>query len=209
MILPVKKFTRGVVAILPPRLFASAGYYALMNRYGRVVVDASMRYDKRQKAVHRFAIAIADRSGSPVQLTVPVSRPAGAFAAGDLRWDAVTVSAHGRWWETLPETLATAYGRSPFFEYYIDRLMPVFREPPGESITALDARADAIVRSILSLDTEVLDAVPRDASEVHDFRRTPLPDAVQPYWQIHPCAAPLSILDLIFNAGPESILSLR
>lgn len=202
---PLRKYDKGVVAVLPPRLFASCDYYALMARYERVVVDTAMRYDKRQKSVHRFTIAEA---AGTANLTVPVSRPEGAFATGNLRWDAVTISAHGRWWETMPSTLATAYGRSPFFEFYIDRLMPVFSEPEGQPVTTLDLEADAIVRRILSLDTEVLTEVPADAVEIHDFRLAPLPSLTRPYWQLHSASQPLSVLDLIFNAGPEAVLYL-
>lgn len=201
----MQHFPPGVVALLPPRLFADAQYYALMARYGRVVIDPTVRYDKRIKAVHRFTIAEAYGA---IALTVPVSRPAGAFSSGQLRWMDVTVSAHGRWWETLPATLATAYGRSPFFEYYIDRLMPLFAEPRGEGITELDAHADAIVRRILGLETEVLATISEDVSELHDYRREPISTPVRPYWQIHPCPQPLSILDLIFNTGPEAPLHL-
>lgn len=202
---PPVKYGPETVAVLPPRLFATADYYALMVRYRRVVVDNAMRYDKRAKEVHRFMIA---EPRGAVALTVPVSRPAGAFSAGNLCWDAVTVSAHGRWWETIPATLATAYGRSPFFEYYIDRLMPVFHEPEGESITDLNAHADTIIRAILGIETDVLHALPPDTCEIHDFRRADLPPVVRPYWQIHPVAGPLSVLDLIFNTGPESPLYL-
>lgn len=198
-------YPEGVVAILPPRLFACSDYYALMARYRRVVVDAALRYDKRDKAVHRFTIA---EPRGAVALTVPVSRPAGAFATGTLAWNQVTVSAHGRWWETIPSTLATAYGRSPFFEFYIDRLMPIFAEPMGRTITDLDERADAIVRAILGIPVEVLSEVPADATEVHDYRRTALPTLTRPYWQIHPTDGPLSILDLIFNTGTEAPLHL-
>lgn len=202
----IPQFDPAVVAVLPPRLFADSSYYALMARYKRVVIDPEVRYDKRAKSVHRFTIAEAR---GPVALTVPVSRPAGAFEGGALSWNRVTVSAHGRWWETIPATLATNYGRSPFFEYYIDRLMGVLAEPQGESITELDDLADAIVRRILGLECEVLTRIPDNAEEIHDFRRMPITTTVQPYWQIHPTPGSLSILDLIFNTGPEAPLYLR
>ena len=99
------------VALLPPQLFGSVAYYAAMAQYRKAVVDTSLRYDKRFKSVHRYSIA--DARGE-LRLTVPVSRPEGAFLAGNLTWRDVTVSAHGRWWEVHLQALESAYGRTPF-----------------------------------------------------------------------------------------------
>ncbi len=134
----------GRVAVLPPQLFGSVAYYATDGALrGAAYVDNELRYDKRFKSVHRFDIA---STRGKISLTVPVSRHEGATL-----WCDVKVSAHGRCRETMPDTLATAYGRSPFFEFYIDRLMPVFSEPTGQSITELCDMADSIVRSTLGI----------------------------------------------------------
>lgn len=198
--------------LLPPQWCGSVAYYALMAAWPHVAVDAGLRYDKRFKGVHRMAIA--DTRGRLV-LTVPVSRPAGAFAAGGLRWDAVTVSAHGRWWEVMPVAFESAYGRTPFFEYYIDRLLPLFdaASVTGLPVTELDARADAILRGILGLETEFIDAAtaPETAVDLRhvDFSALEVPE-LPPYWQLRRGAdGPLSVLDLIFNLGPEAPLYLR
>lgn len=190
------------LAVLPPRLFAEAGYYDVMALYQAVFIDYGMRYNKRDKAVHRYDIA--DTRGR-LALTVPVSRPEG-FSTGGLRWCDVTVSAHGRWWEVQPVALESAYGGTPFFEYYIDRLMPLFApRTPGsdETITSLCRRADAAVRSILGLKTYILAELPAGVP-YDDYRTTPLPSAA-PYRQLRQAElgfiGGLSILDRIFNTG--------
>lgn len=201
----------GTVA-LPMRLFAPVGWYAVMAQYPCAFIDIHERYDKRNKSTHRFDIV----SGEGIErLTVPVSRPEGAFLSGRLCWDGVTVSAHGRWWETIPRTLATAYGRSPYFEYYIDRLMPLFAPRPlagcpEETLAELCLRADAAVRAILGLPTEIVTEPP---GEVCDMRGADFAAAAQPpYYQVHAgihgFVPGLSILDLIFNMGPEAPLLL-
>lgn len=199
--------------LLPPQWCGSVAYYALMSAWPRVAVDASLRYDKRFKGVHRMAIA--DTRGR-LQLTVPVSRPAGAFAAGGLRWCDVTVSGHGRWWEVMPVALESAYGRTPFFEFYIDRLLPLFDAEAvvGLPVTELDARADALLRSALGLPTVMVDAAAAAAEPgATDMRRvdfSSLDASLPPYWQLRRGAdGPLSVLDLLFNLGPEAPLYLR
>lgn len=209
---PLIRRPEGACALLPPQLFAPVGYYAIVAQFPAVCVDCDMRYDKRFKSVHRFEIA--DASGR-LRLTVPVSRPEGAFAQGNLRWSDVLVSAHGRWWEVIPVALESAYGRTPFFEYYIDRLMPLFAPRPldrPETITDLCLRADRAVRAIIGLDAPVLPSEALGQMEVEDFRRVDFAalSPRRPYWQLRAdrfgFLPGLSVLDLIFNLGPESPL---
>ena len=141
----------GSVAVLPPQLFGSVAYYALMAQYPAAVIDTSLRYDKRFKSVHRYTIADA---GGELRLTVPVSRPEGAFLSGRLTWGDVTVSDHGRWWEVHLQALESAYGRTPFFEFYIDRFIPLF-VPGSRSICSMVIDADALIRDILGIETTV------------------------------------------------------
>lgn len=194
----------GACALLPPQLFGRVEYYRLMSRYESVRIDDGMRMDKRMKSVHRFDIV--DAPGIQT-LTVPVSKPAGPVC-----WRDAVVSEHGKWWASMPNALATAYSRTPFFEFYIDRFLPLLsRDVVGMPVTELCARADALVRDIL--DISFVDAA--DGAETVDYRRAdfvtvlgPLP----PYWQLRQAekgfVPGLSILDLIFNKGPEACLYL-
>ncbi len=190
--------------LLPPRYCGDIGYYALMARYGNAVVDYAMRFDKRQKAVHRTTIA--DTRG-PLTLTVPIAKPE---KTSGTRWDEIRVSTHGHWWDVHRVALESAYGRTPFFEFYIDRFLPFFSPRPDdgcETIADLDAALDSIIRDILGISP----ASPLNG-EVDDFRRVlpTVPDV--PYYQVRALqmgfVPSLSILDLIFNMGPESPLVL-
>lgn len=194
-------------AALAPRLFGSVGWYAALAQYPEAAMDFGMRYDKRLKSTHRFTIV---DHGTLRSLTVPVSRPEGGFVAGNLTWADILVSAHGRWWETMPVALETAYGRTPFFQYYAPKFEHLFREPAAGTLLADFLReADAIVRRILGLPPALSGPVPADAA---DLRHIP-DDSPGPrdYWQVQapPFAGGLSILDLIFNQGPEAPLYLR
>lgn len=190
--------------VLPPQLCGSVAYYAAMAAHTRVVIADAMRHDKRYKSVHRTVIS--DPHGL-MTLTVPV-----AHTAGITRWDEVRLSTHGHWWNVHARSLATAYGASPFFEFYIDRFMPMMRADTVSryvTVTALDAAWDEAIRSALHLDeTEVThSADPALRPDATLFA----PDTDIPYWQVTPTPsrAGLSVLDLIFNTGPEAVTVLR
>lgn len=202
-------------AIFPPRLLGSAQYYSALARFGHVEIDHTIRYDKRQKRTHRFDIADA---GGKLSLTVPVSRPQGAFLEGNLKWADITVSAHGRWWEIMPVALESAYGRTPFFEFYIDRLMPLFEPRPlaeTEFLHTLSAEADSIVRKILGIETQVRHITENQPLLGTDLRNCDFEAMfpIEPYWQVRQhqlgFLPDMSVLDLIFNLGPEAPLKLR
>ncbi len=196
-------------AVFRPQYFGSVDYYAALARTPRAVIDRDIRYDKRAKDVHRYEIA--DTRGR-VMLTVPVSK--GAEHAR--LWNQMTVSAHDQWWERHVTALESAYGRTPFFEFYIDRFLPLIGEGvAGRPIVEVDIEIDRILRQTLLIDTEVTyDASGLSPEETTDYRREPLPDAgIGPYWQIRRdrlgFEPSLSVLDLLFSLGPEAALVLK
>lgn len=203
--------------VVPPRYFGSVQYYAVAASFGNVTVDTAMRFDKRHKAVHRCRIV---DTRDEIDLTVPVAhptaRPANAATRPGLTWHDIPVSTHGRWWHTHLTALESAYSRTPFFEYYIDRLSPVFRHDYAAcpmSVAGLAARCDTIVRSILGLPAAVYSHLQTASPTPHSSFVMPTAGDAVPYWQIRAdrlgFRGGLSILDLIFNLGPEAPLLLR
>ncbi len=203
--------------LLPPRLFATVGHYARLASCGHATVDCTMRFDKRRKETHRYEIA--DTRGR-LQLTVPVSKPE---SSSEATWSDIMVSSHGEWWNVHLTALESAYGRTPWFEFYVDSLRPLFRrrmpgeEEERETITSLCEQADTIVRRLLGIDTEVTYRLTADTPlpcGALDMRREPAPETGGvAYWQVRAdklgFIADLSILDLLMNHGPESPLILQ
>lgn len=212
----------GPVRRLEPRYFGSVGYYAEVAACGgNAVMDGRMLFDKRRKQVHRCDIA--DVNGV-VQLTVPVGKPHGIPRA---TWGDVRVSSHGRWWHVHRVTLESAYGRTPFFEFYIDRFASFLCAEAVErypSIIDLDAAIDAVIREILLLPTApVLNVVTKveglsegdSAATAGQAAASPNPCSgiiEKPHYQVRAAGLGyipgLSVLDLIFNLGPEAPLYL-
>lgn len=98
----------------------------------------------------------------------------------------------------------SAYGRTPFFEYYADDLMPAF-SGDIESLVELDAAIDRFCRNALGINPRevTLDDATSTLPEVRDVE----------YYQIwasrYGFTPGLSVLDLIFNMGPEAPLVLK
>lgn len=200
---------------LPPRYFGTVDYFALLAAYGTAVILDNTLYDKRHKEVHRYTVA--DTHG-PVTLTMPVAKPHGIPRA---TWRHVGVSDHGAWWHTHRVTLESAYGRTPFFEFYIDSLLPYLSaSTPGAfpSVGALDTALTTHVATLLQLPTRIIAAseatqIPADAYTDPSLA-TRLADTTlyPPYYQVRQHTQGfqpgLSILDLLFNLGPEAPLYL-
>lgn len=206
-----------VTLALPPAYYGSVGRYALIWGAGHARTAWDTLFDKRQKSAHRCVIA--DKQGTAT-LTASIAKPHGITRA---TWADVSLSDHGAWWRVHRSTLETAYGRTPFFEFYIDRLVPFLTDGVTDrypTLRALDDAIDATLRTILGLTPA--SAAPVDAHTVAASAAAALPvtahalaaaenaAAAIPYWQVraHKLGhiGGLSVLDLIFNLGPEAPL---
>lgn len=197
---------RDTTAVFAPQYFGSVRYYAALWRCRRAFIDTGLRYDKRFKSIHRCEIA--DTHGQ-LALTVPVARP----QAGEPRlWSAARVSAHGQWWHNHIVSLESAYGRTPYFEFYIDRFKPWLCDT-GLTVTNMCRGIDETLRCTLGIDTEVRYATPQPGEYAIDLRNNRFEDIRDvEYYQVRAdrfgFIPGLSVLDLLFNMGPESVLIL-
>ncbi len=208
-----------ITIVLPPALCGSIGYYALMASHSNVVIDRNCRYDKRRKLMHRYDIA--DVNGR-LSLTIPTTKPRYGTGA---TWDEVGVSAHGAWWNIHKVALWSAYRRTPFFEYYIDELMPYLQPRDGvqpESLMDLNTGIDAIIRRIAGIESNIRyeltdeekELIKNGDASIIDHRNNSFDlDTPVEYYQVrasqHGFIPNLTMLDLIFNMGPETPLVLK
>lgn len=198
-------------AIMPLLYFPKAMFYAVVARHGEVVIDCGISYDKRRKETHRCDIA--DTRGV-LSLTVPVVRP--DFSSRPT-WNDVGISTHGQWWDKHLTALESAYGRTPYFEFYIDRLKPFFSRDTADrygNVCALDKAVNSEICDILGLPVPIYRFRPNECENASDLRNHNfIADNPAPYYQIRQSTLGfipnLSILDLIFNLGPESPLYLK
>ena len=120
--------------------------------------------------------------------------------------------------------IASAYGSSPFFEYYQDDIRPFF-EKRYEFLLDFNEEIRRTVCNLIGLEPHIeysssySEPAPgetdlRDA--IHPKKRkaeTILPVQPKPYYQVfsekYGFQPDLSIIDLLMNMGPESILILQ
>lgn len=195
-------------AYLPP-----VSFFKIIADCPEVCIE---QYDNYQKQTYRNRCVIASSCGR-LALTVPVVK---SDTPKQLMRD-VRISDHGNWRHLHWNALRSAYMNSPFFMYYEDDLRPVYEKHHTFLIDFNQELQQTIadlmnIRSVISLTDSFLPV--NGADNALDFRWMINPDAesefmLQPYYQVfadkYGFLSDLSVADLLFNLGPESVLYLR
>ena len=197
--------------LLSTTYFGPVQWYQKLYRSEAVQIE---QWESFQKQTYRNRCLIATTQGVQA-LTVPVERGTSPLIK-DIR-----ISDHGNWRHLHWSALVSAYGESPFFEYYQDDIRPFF-EKRWEFL--FDFNEDIRMKMC-----ELLDIQPKVSyslefkilnSPLKDFREGIRPKQPQtdsdfeskPYYQVyrqkHGFLPNLSVLDLLFNMGPEGIFYL-
>lgn len=202
--------------LLSSAYLAPVVYYTKLYAYGKAYIE---RYDHYMKQTYRNRCVIASANG-PLALTIPTEK---ADEAKCLMKD-VRISDHGNWRHTHWNAFVAAYRQSPFFDYYADEFHR-FYEQKYEFLYDFNAELCAWVCEQLDIQPVLCpttDYVTEPIS-VDDFRERIHPkrdvaEAVpdffpRPYYQVFEekqgFQPNLSIVDLLFNMGPEGLLVLR
>ena len=196
--------------LLSTTYFGPIQWYQKLYRAERVFLEHCETF---QKQTYRNRCLIATTNGIQA-LTVPVERDAEQIGS-------VRISDHGNWRHLHWNALKSAYGESPFFDYYQDDIRPFFEQRWDYLLDFNEAIRKKMcelldIEPIVSL-TETFIAPEGLAG---DFRSAIRPKHAEPdpdftpkrYYQVyeqkHGFLPNLSILDLLFNMGPESVLYL-
>ena len=205
-----------ISACLSSAYLAPVQYYAKLYEYPHVYVE---QYDHYTKQTYRNRCVIATAEGTQA-MSVPTEKP----ATPKCLMKDIRISDHGRWRHLHWTALESAYRTSPYFDYYEDDLRPFYEK----KYTFLYDFNEALCQTVCQL----IDLQPdirrtnsyEQASEAWqaDFRESIHPKkdfredthfAARPYYQVfgqkHGFIPNLSIADLLFNMGPESLLVLR
>lgn len=178
----------------------SVDRFAAMARARRAVICNGARFNKRDKVTHRATIADAN---GVIDLTVPIAKPVSLSKA---LWSDVEVSGHNGWWNIHFTALQSAYGRTPYFEFYADDFAAVINaDAAGMKLVDFNRRLDELILRLACVETEVdfTDDVPDEGEWWRGEEMN-----VAPYYQTrmerHGFIPHLSIVDMLFNHGPET-----
>lgn len=203
-----------MVSLLATTYFGPVQWYQKLNQSDRCLIEC---HDHFIKQTYRNRCVIATTNGLQA-LTVPIERFEGAHCA----MLNIRISDHGSWRHLHWNALQSAYGESPFFEFYADDIRPFF-ERRWDFLVDFNMEITQKMCELLDIQPHITltDAyVSAEDVGVTDYRdvirpKNPLPDDrfqprhyYQVYEQKHGFQPNLSILDLLFNEGPEAVLYL-
>lgn len=203
-------------AILSSAYFAPVQWYQKLNRYENIVIE---QHDNFIKQTYRNRCVIATTQGLQA-LTIPVERPSDARLDKTQLKD-ICISDHGNWRHLHWKALLSAYGESPFFEYYADDIHP-FYEKKYKFLLDFNMEINAKMMELLDIEKSRLSlsngySSYEGDSDTVDFREVIRPKHPgedkewQPkkYYQVYQqkfgFQPNLSILDLLFNEGNEAV----
>lgn len=196
---------------------APVQYYAKLLAYDQVRIE---QHDHYLKQTYRNRCTIASPNGK-IDLTIPVEKSEMLKCeTKDIR-----ISDHGNWRRLHFTAMESAYGHTPYFEYYKDDFAPFYERPFkylfdfNEQLMELVCslidiepnwqRTDEYAQSFASNETDARDLI----HPKKDFSQTDSEFQAVPYYQVFEqrfgFIPNLSIADLLFNMGPESLLILK
>ena len=215
--------------LLSTTYFGPIQWYQKLYRADEAWIE---RHETFQKQTYRNRCIIATTQGTQA-LTVPVERSNSQSSIPQFLKD-IRISDHGNWRHLHWNALRSAYGDSPFFMYYEDDIHPFFERRWDYLFDFNEAIIEKMcelldIQPNIHYTDQYLPSLDRERLRVGasagmgleegllDCRNTitpkhPVPDpgfTPQRYYQVyeakHGFLPNLSILDLLFNMGPESV----
>lgn len=203
-------------AILSSAYFAPVQWYQKLNRYENIVIE---QHDNFIKQTYRNRCVIATTQGLQA-LTIPVERPSDARLDKTQLKD-ICISDHGNWRHLHWKALLSAYGESPFFEYYADDIHP-FYEKKYKFLLDFNMEINAKMMELLDIEKSSLSLSNEYSSYEGDCDTVDFREVIRPkhpgedkewqpkkYYQVYQqkfgFQPNLSILDLLFNEGNEAV----
>lgn len=192
--------------------FPPVSYVAVMLESGNIMVE---QYETFPKQTYRNRTVIATANGL-LSLTVPVVRTNGNHTyTKDM-----TICYNENWSLKHWRAIESAYNSSPYFLYYKDDVEAIF-DKQYSNLIDLNMSILAFVFKKLKIKKEVIlsdDYVLQIGEKTTDYRNTFSPKnketlQLPPYDQVFAdrlgFQSDISILDLLFNLGPDSMVYLK
>ena len=194
---------------LPITYFGSVEYYWHLSQHSKVEVDL---YETYQKQTYRNRCVILGANG-PLNLSVPVIRPFGKLT----KTNDILISNAENWRQVHWKSLESSYNRTPYFEFYADTLKAILFSG-HEFLYQLNLVLIHHLIDKIGLTTQLELSIENASKNSSDLLENfdPKKDTnfkCYPYQQTfsdrYGFTNNLSILDLLFNEGPNTICILN
>jgi len=189
------------ISFLPP-----IGYIAALMKAGEVVIELDETYPKQ---TCRNRADIYGPNGKQT-LIVPVSKLRGNHT----RTRDIRISYALPWYKIHRRSIEAAYRNSPFFLYYQDYFLPFF-EKKYEFLVDFDSEILETLFRVLQISKEIrfTESYLKQPEGLLDLRQdltakhatAICPPYTQTFAEKHGFIPNLSIIDLLFNVGPETL----
>jgi hypothetical protein len=203
----MKKIGDYQAVLLPATYFGPIHYFAVIKQARAFIIESEEHYMK-QTWRNRCAVLTAN---GVLSLTIPVIKVDGNHT----KIKDVLVSYREKWQLIHWRTIASAYRNTPFFLYYADELESILFSNE-ERLFDFNFRLTTNLLKMLHISTQIsftgkYEALP--AADTLDLRGefTPknkslphFPVYMQPFSERHGFVPGLSIIDLLFNLGPDA-----
>ncbi len=198
--------------IIHPTYFPSILSYAVMSSSDKILFEVMDYYDKQ---TYRSRMYIHSANGKQL-LSVQVKH---THTDGKQLYKDVRVSNDFDWQKQHWRSLETAYRTSPYFEYFEDDLYPLFHQK-FEYLIDLNIKTIETVNELLDLNFDYDLTQTFNSNYQKDFRylknakkpleiEQKLPIYTQMFDDRNGFLPNLSILDLLFMEGPNSVMYLE
>jgi hypothetical protein len=194
--------------LFQPTYFAPIIQYVAMVQTENVVFEVE---DNFQKQTYRNRCYIYGANGRQL-LTVPVVH---LKNSGKQKTKDIQIDTASNWQKLQVKALQSAYSSSPFFEFYEEDLLPIF-EKQYKFLLDLNIKTFAVICESLQMEIPYMQTKDFQLELPHeqDFRFLAnakstadfdLKKYVQVFDEKYGFLSNLSILDLLFNEGPNAL----
>ncbi len=197
-----------MTVLLHPTYFPSIATFAVIAQR-KVVWEV---FDNFQKQTYRNRCYICTDQGKHM-INIPIKHV--GVNQGRQLYSNVILENQEAWQKQHWRTLETAYRTSPYFEFYEDDINPIYQNSV-QSLFELNLETISIIMSCLGIEEEFGTTMKYESNPKGIIDGRHLVDAKKPfdfdqkrYTQVfhekHGFVSNLSILDLLFNEGPNTV----
>lgn len=205
-------------------ILLSTAYLAPVQYYSKFLLDKEIIIEQHEnylKQSYRNRCSILSANGV-MSLSIPIESAGGKKCS----IKDVCIAEHGNWCHLHWNALISAYNSTPFFEFYEDDFRP-FYEKKYKYLFDFNEELRIMICNLLSLDHvnfrysdsyissegNTLYDMRESLSPKKDFREVDPSFSPKPYYQVFDnkfgFTENLSIVDLLFNMGNESLIVLN